>query len=73
MKWEIESVVDDEGPTMTVRVKITKNDGSIIVDQRSMPDGSSKEAISAMCDELCEIHFDKPKKDLSHLVGLKSK
>lgn len=72
MKWEIESVVDDEGPTMTVRVRITKNDGSVIVDQRSMPDGSTDKVISAMCDELCVIHFDKPKKDLTHLTALKS-
>ena len=73
MKWEIESVTDDEGPTMTVRVLITCNDGSVITDQRSLPDGSSKETIAEMCDELCAIHDKPAKKDLSNLVGMKSK
>ena len=72
MKWEIESVADDEGPTMTVRVLITDNEGNTLVDQRSLPDGSTKEAIAAMCDELCRIHDKPAKKDLSSLAGLKS-
>lgn len=71
MKWEIESVTDDEGPTMTVRVLITGSDGITFVDQRSLPDWSTDEDIAAMCDELCRIHDKPAKKDLSHLVGLK--
>lgn len=71
MKWEIESVVDDEGPTMTVRVKLTLPDGSFIIDQRSLPDGSSKEVITAMCEDLCATHNKPVKKDLSSLSGLK--
>lgn len=72
MKWEVESVVDDEGPTMTVRVLITRADGTTFIDQRSLPDGSTKKAIAAMCDELCRIHDKPAKKDLSSLVGMKS-
>ena len=72
MKWEIESVTDDEGPTMTVRVLITDNEGNKFVDQRNLPDGSTKEDIAAMCDELCRIHDKPDKKDLSSMVGMKS-
>ena len=72
MKWEVESVTDDEGPTMTVRVLITDNEGNTFVDQRSMPDGSSRKDIAAMCNELCRIHDKPAKKDLSSLADLRS-
>lgn len=70
-KWEIESVINDEGPTMTVRVTVTKKDGTTVIDQRSMPDSSTKEDITLMCEELCTIHDTPQKKELPQFSGMK--
>jgi hypothetical protein len=70
MKWAIESVTQNDNPTITVRIAITRGDGTVFYDQNSIADTATQEEIMALCDEMCAKHDDAPKKDFSHLVGL---
>jgi hypothetical protein len=69
MKWTIESVTHNDDPTITVRIAVTLDDGSLRYDQNSLPDTASDDDIRKLCDELCAKHAVAPKKDFSHLVG----
>lgn len=71
MKWTIDSIVHNSDPTVTVRVAITRDDGSVIYDQNCIAEDATEAEIDALCEAMCERHVveSTPRRDLSKLVG----
>lgn len=77
MKWKIESVINNDDPTITVRIAILNDDGTPVLnidgttlhDQNSLPEDATEERIVELCEEMCAKHIKPPKKDFSKLIG----